>query len=352
MGLSSPFPWRLWCATAVIAIVFFGFTLTSAVPVWFDDSFIVEYGRVTLAGEQPVFGFNQRSDSGRPLYEYALIGGILSEIAFRITAPSNVGPRLMSLLGQLAAFGFFLYYLRLGGMNARFSVLLALAFLLDPLCDIGWRGGRVDGWAFAFFFACVSAIRRARGRPGTDRGARCAAWLGGAAAACGFLCWPSFAMFTPLIVLELWAFVREPAGYFIPTCLFAAGGVLAAAFIIAPFRREFMYGLADARLLTSLQSQGSRSGGLGQQFLALLLSLAQTPIVVAAGLCGLARRRNRPLLVGFLVALVFIFATTVYRLRVLYLLPYLYIGAASLFCQDRDSRPGCVGSRPAPGQSR
>ncbi len=160
----------------------------------------------------------------------------------------------MSLLGQLAAFGFFLYYLRLGGMDARFSLLLALAFLLDPLCDIGWRGGRMDGWAFAFLFACISAIRRARGRPEADRGARWAAWLGGAAAACGFLCWPSFAMFTPLIVLEIWALVREPAGYFIPASLFAAGGVVAAALIIVPFRREFMYGLADARLLTSMQS--------------------------------------------------------------------------------------------------
>jgi len=337
---SAPFPWRVWCATAVIAILVFSFTLTSAVPVWFDDTFIVEYGRVTLEGARPVFGFNQRSDSGRPLYEYALIGGVLSEIAYRITAPSNAGPRLMSLLGQIAAFGLFLYYLRLGGMDARFSLVLALAFLLDPLCDIGWRGGRMDGWAFAFLFACISAIRRARGRPEADRGARWAAWLGGAAAACGFLCWPSFAMFTPLIVLEIWALVREPAGYFIPASLFAAGGVVAAALIIVPFRREFMYGLADARLLTSMQSYGSRSVGFGRQFQALLLSLAQTPIVAAVGLCGLTRRRNVPLLAGFLVALVFTFATTVYRLRVLYLLPYLYIGVASFFWRDQGQPAG------------
>jgi len=44
------FPWRIWCATALLAVVFFSFTLTTAVPVWLDESFIVEYGRVTLAG--------------------------------------------------------------------------------------------------------------------------------------------------------------------------------------------------------------------------------------------------------------------------------------------------------------
>lgn len=48
---SLAFPWRLWCATALIAFTFFGFTLTSAVPVWLDESVIVEYGRVTLAGD-------------------------------------------------------------------------------------------------------------------------------------------------------------------------------------------------------------------------------------------------------------------------------------------------------------
>jgi len=63
------FPWRIWCATAVIAIAFFSFTLTSSVPVWTDESMIVEVGRVTLEGSSPVFGWYQRSDSHRPLYK-------------------------------------------------------------------------------------------------------------------------------------------------------------------------------------------------------------------------------------------------------------------------------------------
>jgi hypothetical protein len=335
---SSVFPWRIWCATAVIAVIFFSFTLTSAVPVWSDESFIVEYGRATLAGELPIFGFHQRSDSHRPMYLYTVLGGILQEIAFRVTAPSNVGPRAMALAGQIAASGFFIYYLRLRGLNTRFSVLLGLALLIDPLCDIGWRGGRVDGWAFAFLFASLSAIRGARGRPEGDRAGWPVIFFGGAAASAGFLCWPSFAMFSPLIVVELTAFVREQRRYLLPLSFFASGGMLAAAIIILPFRREFVYGLADAGLLTRLQSQMSRGDGILEQLQALLLSFAQTPIVVVAGLCALARKRNRFLLAGFVVALVFIFGTKIYRLRVLYLLPYLYLAVASLFCQD-DEQP-------------
>src|SRR5437016_1370507 len=122
------FPWRIWCATALLALVFFSFTLTTAVPVWLDESFIVEYGRVTLAGQPPVFGFHQRSDSQRPMYLYTLLGSILQEVAYRATAPSNAGPRAVALLGQIAAFGWFLYYLRLRSLSIRFSALLSLAF--------------------------------------------------------------------------------------------------------------------------------------------------------------------------------------------------------------------------------
>jgi len=323
------FPWRIWCATAAIALVFFSFTLTTAVPVWLDESYIVEYGRVTLAGQPPVFGFHQRSDSQRPVYTYAVLGSILQEIAFRITSPSNAGPRVMALLGQIAAFGWFLYYLRLRGLRAEFSFLLALALLIDPLCDIGWRGGRVDGWAFAFLFASLCAIRK--GRSG--------AFLGGMAASAGLLTWPSFAMFSPLILLEFWLAVEdrsgERRGFWMPMAFFAAGGALAAATIILPFRQEFLYGLADAKFLTALQSQMSRGDGFENQSQFLLLSFVQTPVVIAAGFWALAQKRNRWLLAGFIVALVFVFGTKVYRLRVLYLLPYFYLAAASLFTEDQ-----------------
>ena len=319
------FPWRIWCATALLALVFFSFTLTTAVPVWFDESMIVEYGRVTLAGRPPVFGFHQRSDTQRPMYLYTLLGTILQEAAYRTTAPSNAGPRAMALLGQLAAFGWLLYYLRLRGLSTKFSVLLGLAFLIDPLCDIGWRGGRVDGWAFAFLFASLSAIRR---------GGASNVFPGGVAAAAGFLCWPTFVMFSPLILLEFWDSFTSLRRFWMPMCLYAAGGALAAAAIILPFRQEFLYGLADANLLTVMQANMSRGDGLQSQLYFLFLSFAQTPIVAAVGLYALSRKRNHLLLAGFLVALVFAFGTKVYRLRILYLLPYLYLAVATLFYSD------------------
>lgn len=327
------FPWRIWCATAVITLVFFSFTLTSSVPVWTDESMIVEVGRVTLAGASPVFGWYQRSDSHRPLYNYAFLGNILQELAFRATAPSNLGPRVASLLGQIAAFGGLIYYLLLRGLERKYSVLLGLAFLIDPLCDISWRGGRVDAWAFAFLFASLIAIRIAWGRGQGVRGAGPGIFLGGVAAAAGFLFWPSFLIFAPLIVVELWALAGRRR-CLISIAIFAAGGMLAAAVMIAPFRREFLYGLSDANLLAVMQAKLSRGDGIEQQFRALLISFAQTPIVVAAGLCALVRRRNRLLLVGFLVGLAVVFGTMVYRLRILYLLPYLYLAVASFFQDD------------------
>jgi hypothetical protein len=157
--------------------------------------------------------------------------------------------------------------------------------------------------------------------------------LGGVAAAAGFLFWPSFVIVVPLIAVELWALAGR-RGLFISIAIFAAGGMLAAAVMIAPFRREFLYGLSDANLLAVMQAKLSRGDGIEQQFRALLISFAQTPIVVAAGLCALVRRRNRLLLVGFLAGLAVVFGTMVYRLRILYLLPYLYLAVASFFQDD------------------
>jgi hypothetical protein len=50
----------------------------------------------------------------------------------------------------------------------------------------------------------------------------------------------------------------------------------------------------------------------------------------------MATRRNLPLLVGFLVAVALTLTTLVYRLRVLYLLPYLYLAVASLLWRKQD----------------
>jgi len=253
--MESPlFPWSVLCATALIAFTFFGFTLTSAVPVWIDESFIVEYGRVTLAGNADVFAFHQRSDANRPMYLYTVLGSAIQELAYRATEPSNLGPRISALLGQLAAFGYLLYYFRLRGVNDRFSLLLGLAFLIDPLCDIGWRGGRVDSWAFAFLFASLCGIRIA---------SRWSVFWGGVAAAAGFQTWPSFAMLSPLIVLELITVVRQQRLFIWPIGMFAAGGTIATAAVVAPFYRQFGYGLADAALLTSIQSQMNRTQDIG-----------------------------------------------------------------------------------------
>ena len=255
------FPWRFWGATAAIAVIFFGFTLTTAVPVWFDEALIVEYGRVTLASETPIDSFQLRSDSNRPMYSAAVLGGLIQELAFRATSPSNAGPRLAALLGQILAFGWFLYYLRLRGVSAGFSILLSLAFLIDPLCDISWRGSRIDGWAFAFLFAAMSAIRASRGRPRGDRSGRGMLVLGGAAAAAGLFCWQSFAMLLPLVVFELGGLAWQQRRYLEPLGLFAGGAAVTAALSIASFPTAFANGLADGALLTRLQSAGTWGTG-------------------------------------------------------------------------------------------
>jgi hypothetical protein len=143
-------------------------------------------------------------------------------------------------------------------------------------------------------------------------------------------------MLSPLIVWELLSFFKQHEAFLLPMCLFTAGGTLAAAVAIVPFYREFTYGIADAQFVTGLGAKLNRGDGFRVQLLTLFGSFALTPAVAVAGLCALGKRGNRFLLAGFLLALVAAFDTKMYRLRVLYLLPYLYLAVASLFYRDNE----------------
>jgi hypothetical protein len=328
--VNARFPWRAALATAVLATFFFGFTLTTAVPVWTDESIIVELGRVALSHETSALSFHERSDSGRPVHGLSPLSAVVAELAFRVGAPSNLGVRVLALWGQLAAAAFFIYYLRLRGVAISVAILLGLAFFLDPLCDMSWRAGRVDGWTFALLFASLCAIRGTR-RSRDPHAVFWGAMLAGVAAATGFLWWPSFVMLVPLLILEVPEFVKEQPRALRAACLFAGGAVVTLAAFVLFFRQEIGMGLADGRFMTVLQSQQSWSGGLGRQWIALISITALTPVAASVGIAALFRRRNHLLLVGFLIAFVITLATMISRSRVLYLVPYFYLAVSSIF---------------------
>src|SRR6266566_1640249 len=73
------------------------------------------------------------------------------------------------------------------------------------------------------------------------------------------------------------ACVKQQRRILLPAGLFAAGGTVFAAAMIAPFHGAFVKGLADARLLTAIQSDMNRGLDVWAQLQALLISFAQTP---------------------------------------------------------------------------
>jgi hypothetical protein len=333
---SLAFPWRAWLTIAVLSTVFFGFTLTTAVPVWTDESLIVEAGRVTLNRNPSDLSFRERSDSGRPLYPNTVLSAIAAEIAARTTQPSNFGLRAFALWGQLAAAGFFIYYLCLYGLEHWGAILIGIAFLLDPLCDMSWRAGRIDGWTFAILFAALCVLRRT-GLSGQRHSFQWGPLLAGALVAAGFSWWPSFMMLLPLLLLELPALMKDRSKAIQAAGLFAGGFILASAAVVLPFQQQISYGLRDARFLTVLQSQESWSGGMGPQIRALVSVAALTPVAALTGVAALFRGRSNLLLVGFLIAFAVTLATMISRSRVLYLVPYFYLAVSSIFWQSPPS---------------
>lgn len=336
------FPWTLWLCVSAAATLLFSFTLTTAVPVWMDEAMIVEYGRVALHAD-PGFSANQRSTPPRALEVPSTLGPALLEWAYRATMPSNAGPRAMALAGQLLAFGLLVYYLRLSGVAEVASAALGVAYLLDPLCDISWRGGRVDSWEFAAVFGALAALRRARGSSGAATASLAAA---GAAAVAGLAVWPSFGLLLPLAAWEAWPILRPWRAGLARVAWIALGAGAAALLYCVGFGAHIARGLDDARYLSILIARHDLARGPMEQTGSLLSALAFSPVVAVMGLAAMRRPPARWLGLVSLVPLALVFATIVYRLRVVYLMPYFYVAASTLFqgsASDLRRRAGWIG---------
>lgn len=315
MTAGAPFPARLWLATIPLAVAFFWPTLTTSVPVWNDEAMIVEFGRVATSAQTAGTSWNLRSDFSRPMFTLAPLGTSLQEAAYRVTAPSNLGPHLSALLGQIAAAALFTLFLTKRGVSKELSYLLGLAFLLDPLCAISWRGARIDSWAFAALFGALIAIR-------ADRPVR--AFWAGVSIAVGVFLWTSFALLVPLIAWELLSSgsrrVRRGAA------LCAAGALAAACALVWPWWRGMANAWSDAQLLAGLTAFSA--GGAAAQWRGLAESIANAPILAPLGCYAVVRGRRWGLAVAASIALAAVAGSYVYRLRLLYLVPYLYVASA------------------------
>ncbi|WP_456425064.1 hypothetical protein [Rhodocaloribacter sp.] len=329
---------RMWGLALAAAMLVHLLTLDISPIFWQDEVQQVDFGRLTL---EPASESSTKWSlrTGRPVRVWSYGGPLVHELFYRAAGKTPRAVRLAALLGAMLAATAMLGWLLARGTSPWPAGVVSMAFFLDPLFVKSYKGGRVDGWAFAAALGACWMLRRAGAAP--ER-ARTRAALAGALAAAAAMTWQSAVFLYPLILLELIHLLRRSPGTergrrrtLALSASFFAGGLAVAAALALPLLPQWSTLVEDTRVfLSSSAATGAPAVARLRKLLrfgsmAGALNLS-TVVLVTAFLAALIRR-EAGLLLATLAGYALIASTLIYSARVLYLIPYLFALTAGLF---------------------
>lgn len=340
--------WTIWVLVAVVALLIQFLTLDVLPHLQQDEAQITDYGRLTLHPHSD-WSITWWIAEGKPLLIWSYLGPLIAEGSFQLGGASGLGPRLASLIGGFIAASMALGWLLARRVPVYAAFGMSFAFLLDPLFVLSQRMARVDCWVIALCLACCWLLRQAKLKEDNsfERGRVLAA--GGLAATAAFI-WPSAVFLYPLILLELFHMAKaEKAGAFrirniaLPVLYFGVGGLVVAILLLIPIWQNLVIIFNDMTTVvaTNVDSSKTLSERLFSLFnidhwKTLMRSFRRTfsPVFPLLAIAGALLHREKGLILVLIVAIFIMFASLVYQLRVLYLLPYLLALSSGLFIQS------------------
>lgn len=313
-----------FCVTAVHLL-----TIGDYPPAWFDEIEILEMGRFSIFDVHPEWSVNlvETAEGGlaAPLPYFHYLSGWVMETLYRLTG-TFLWSRVLFLLSlpicALSLFG----WLRVRQFPAGVSLLTALFFLLDPNATICAHWYRPDLWCMTFVFTSLVLIARS----GQGRRRTLSLAAAGALLAVSVFFWITSALLVPLALLELWRLEDRRGRSFVAVGI---GGTLAASLLMVPLYRyvpEIVHQYATRSELASMGSAGPDLAGkvLANSFDFVKIALRSPFVWLMAVVGAVVGRRSRLHLAYFLFLIAFMIATRVYHLRMVYLMPCLFLLAA------------------------
>lgn len=301
----------------------------------YDEIEILDMGRYCFFDQFPEWSVNLYSASDGVMHSPSpylhYLAGTLMEACLR-AFHSHVAPRI-AMLASLPCAAFALFgWLRAKNFPVAVALLVGCVFVLDPSATICAHWYRPDLWCLCFNFLGLSFLAR---KPNTF--------------------WPAFAagaLFCTSIFFWITSFVLAPVFFaealqnaamleknrmqaFLVTMVGGiCGGLCAATIWLLPLyphlpgiveqylnRSEF----ANAKAMSAKDISVYLRDAV--QFIKITL---RSPFVwVAAVIGAYTTRRFRPQAAAFLLTCSFMLVTRVYHMRMIYLMPYLFLLAAA-----------------------
>jgi hypothetical protein len=321
--------WLVLLAALLVACVVHLLTLVTSPPIWHDEVQIVETGRLFLGHAHDTWSIDWWPARGRPILLWSYVGSVVQEVAFSLAGKSPVGPRLVSILGAVAASLALALWLDRRGSARWPTVGLSIAFFLDPIFVTFYRGARTDSLVLA---CCLTACFLVCSGPGeavmpTGRFA-----VAGVLSVLAFFIYPTAPLLYPLVLVEL-ARMRS-GGVYRWTDLwrrvwpFALGAVAAAVVCVIPL---LPLGATLLGQNAAVMAHNAPPPGSLGEIPVVLRAMARSPWLPLAAIAALMQRENRLLAGATLVVGAYMAITPTQDLHVVYLTPYYcaLVGTAS-----------------------
>lgn len=331
---------RPFAALFATALAVFGvhlLTIAEYPPAWFDEIEILEMGRFSIFDIRPEWSVNliPQADGSfvapYPLFHY--LSGALLEALYRLTGGFICGRAVM--LASLPCCMFALFaWLRTKPIAPAFAFVAALLFLVDPNATICAHWYRPDLWCMSMTFLALVAIARAR----MSRFPHMLYFFAGVLTATAIFFWITSVLFLPLILLE--SCLPGNGEPFCPKALpsrllsLVAGGVLITAVLLIPhcqyISQIIVQYLSRSEIATITTASDSPLAAVVARSADLVKIACRSPFVWGAACVGVvAAKRFRIHAALFVLLILFMLATRVYHLRMVYLMPYLFLLAAA-----------------------
>ena len=285
---------------------------------WNDEVEIIEIGRRALfPNEDWSVYLSPQPDGGYalpfPLLHY--LAASIQELLYRISGGFTL-PRLFFLSSLPAcAFALFRWLSLKKDIAPNCSLFISLLFLVDPNATICAHWYRPDLWAMTLLFVALVQVDKKR------------FMTAGAISAFMVFFWITSALFLPLVFIESlnssenkWRDFRRAT----------IGAIIAVIIILIPLYSRLPGIISQYANHSELGNSSSRGFAI-ERLVDFIKIAVRSPFVWLLAIVGMVRCKRRfAHLTVFLSLVVFMLWSRVYHLRMVYLMPYLFLFAAIL----------------------
>lgn len=339
-------PISVLCAVGAIV---FGIHLTTVVDYpsgWFDEIEILEIGRASIFNRSPEWSIilSPANDGVlhplAPMFHY--LAGFIQESLYRLTGsfvPSRIFFLFSLPVAALSLFG----WLRSKAIPVSAALPASLFLLLDPNATICAHWYRPDLWTTTFAFTAMTLLSGTRGDQAWRRSAACL--VAGILTATMLFLWITSMLLLPLIGWEALQSDR-PAPFrtiLRDAGLFLLGAMLSSAALLIPLYPHIS--VIIAQYVQHSELGGSSFDTPGKRLFDFIKIAVRSPYVWLLTAFGIATCRKFPVHVILFAGLcTLMLSTRVYHLRMVQLMPFLFLFTALALSSVRRMRQVIIGS--------